>query len=391
MDFWRPYENLPNLESEKTRIEIDSGVLAENYQKLTAKLPGGCVGFSVVKADAYGHTNGICAPALYRAGCRHFAVSSVSEALALRKILHDRKNVTILILGFTPISYAGLLSLENITQCVYSLDYAKALSNAAKGEIRIHLKLNTGMNRLGFDATDPSVLDKTVSELSEVFSLPHLNVTGMFAHFARADEFTKEGDDFTRLQFDRFQAVDNALKEKGLDVKFRHVSNSAAAIRFPEFSMDGVRFGIVLYGGGDKRLTDLADTKPVMRLWTRISYIHTLHPGEGVGYGSTYTAETERTLATMPIGYADGFIRAYKDSIVTVYTKSGEKKVPLVGRICMDQCMADVTGIGAGEGDDVLLFGGDRASLDELAKKANTIDYECICLLSSRIPRVEKE
>ena len=388
---WRPYRDLPALEPEKNRIEIDTTVLEANYRSLVERLPHGCVGFAVVKADAYGHTNGICAPVLYRAGCRHFAVSSISEALALRKELSGRRNLTILILGYTPPQYAGLLSIENITQCVYSLDYAKALSNAAKGPLQIHIKLNTGMNRLGFDATEPALLPKTVGEIGEVFSLPHLSVAGMFAHFARADEFTDAGDELTRRQFERFTAVDRALLEKGFDVKFRHVSNSAAALRFPEYALDGVRFGIVLYGGGDKRLTDLAGTKPVMRLLTKISYLHTLHQGEGVGYGSTYVADGERTLATLPIGYADGFVRAYHGATVTLFTKSGAHKVPLVGRICMDQCMADVTGTDAKEGDEVLLLGGDRAALDALAAKANTIDYECFCLLSSRIPRLEKQ
>ena len=387
---WRPYRDLPSLEPEKNRIEIDTGALEANYRNLIAKLPAGCVGFAVVKADAYGHTNGICAPVLYRAGCRHFAVSSISEALALRKELSGRRNLTILILGYTPPQYAGLLSIENITQCVYSLDYAKALSEAAKGPLQIHIKLNTGMNRLGFDATDPKLLSKTADEIGEVFSLPHLSVEGMFAHFARADEFTDAGDELTRRQFERFMAVDRALREKDLDVKFRHVSNSAAALRFPEYALDGVRFGIVLYGGGDKRLTDLAGVRPVMKLYTRISYIHKLHPGEGVGYGSTYVTDSEKTLATLPIGYADGFVRAYRGSTVTLFTKSGEYQVPLVGRICMDQCMADVTGTDAKEGDEVLLFGGDRAALDALAEKAGTIDYECLCLLSARIPRVTK-
>ncbi len=388
---WRPYRDLPALEPEKNRIEIDTGILAENYRKLTATLPSGCVGFAVVKADAYGHTNGICAPALYRAGCRHFAVSSISEALALRKELSGRRDTVILILGYTPPKYAGLLALENITQCVYSLAYAKELSKAATGTIKIHIKLNTGMNRLGFDAIDKGRLAETVKEIGEVFSLPHLSVSGMFAHFARADEFTSEGDALTKLQFERFQAVDKALLDAGFDVTFRHVSNSAAALRFPEYALDGVRFGIVLYGAGDKRLTDKVGVKPVMKLWTRISYIHDLHPGEGVGYGSTYVADSEKKLATLPIGYADGFLRAYHGATVTLCTESGRHKVSLVGRVCMDQCMVDITGIDAKEGDEVLLFGEDREALDELAKKADTIDYECLCLLSARIPRVEKD
>lgn len=387
---WRPYRDLPALEPEKTRIEIDTAALVENYRKLTDTLPASCVGFAVVKADAYGHTNGICAPALYRAGCRHFAVSSISEALALRKELAGRRDAVILILGYTSPQYAGLLSLENITQCVYSLDYAKALSDASRGPLQVHIKLNTGMNRLGFDATSEKALPDTVEAIGKVFSLPHITVTGMFAHFARADEFTEAGDALTKRQFERFTATDKALLAKGFDVGFRHHSNSAAALRFPEYAMDGVRFGIVLYGGGDKRLTEQVGVRPVMRLLTKISFVHALHKGEGVGYGSTYVADGERTIATLPIGYADGFLRAYHGATVKLFTKSGTHTVPLVGRVCMDQCTIDVTGTDAKEGDDVLLFGDDRAMLDALAEKADTIDYECLCLLSARIPRMEK-
>jgi alanine racemase len=156
-------------------------------------------------------------------------------------------------------------------------------------------------------------------------------------------------------------------------------------MRFPKFALDGVRIGIMLYGGG--ALISGIDLKPVMSLYTRITHIHTLLAGEPLGYGGTYVAESDRIIATLPIGYADGFLRGYGGASVKVITSNGEREARLVGRICMDQCMIDVTGTGAEVGDTVMLFGGDRKMLEDLAKRAGTIDYECLCLISARVPR----
>lgn len=392
MPSYRPYETLPDSAERKNRLMVDPQALADNYLALAGHLPTGCAAFAVVKADAYGHTVEIAAPALYAAGCRHYAVSCISEALALRAALPSPEACTILILGYTPPESAPLLARYSITQCVFSLDYAKALSDATDGVIPIHVKLNTGMNRLGFDATDPSRADEVADEIAPLFSMPHLNVCGMFAHFAKADEFTEEGDAFTKRQFENFMAVDNALKARGLDVGFRHVANSAAAIRFPEYALDGVRYGIILYGAGDRRLSEIVPVRPAMKLITTVSQVHTVRAGQGVGYGSTDAADHDRKIVTIPIGYADGFIRAYKGATVTLVTPSGEHKIPLVGRVCMDQCMADATGVDDVKvGDRIRIFGGDRSELDALAERAGTIDYECLCLMTSRVPRMIEE
>ena len=246
------------------------------------------------------------------------------------------------------------------------------------------------MNRLGFEANSPSDAPATAKEIFEVSKLENIEITGMFTHFSEADEFTKEGDEFTRRQFECFCAVERELSKLGVKVGFRHVCNSAGALRFPEFILDGVRFGIVMYGGGDKRLTDSVGTRPVMALETVISSVHDLRKGETVGYGGGFTAERNMKIVTMPIGYADGFLRDYEGATVTVKTASGNKKLRLIGKICMDQCMADATGVEARVCDRVTLFGNDRAELDDLARRAGSIDYECLCLVSSRVPRVIK-
>jgi alanine racemase len=178
------------------------------------------------------------------------------------------------------------------------------------------------------------------------------------------------------------------LLDRGLKL-FCHACNSAAAVRFPEFALDGVRFGILLYGVCPSEHVEVC-TKPVMSLHTVISHLHKLNVGETVSYGGNYSSDEERTIATLPIGYADGFMRAFSGFNVTVQTSLGNFKAPVVGNVCMDQCMIDVTGIPASICDKVTIFGNDRMDLTRLAKLANTIEYEVLCLISARVPRIAR-
>jgi alanine racemase len=213
----------------------------------------------------------------------------------------------------------------------------------------------------------------------------------MFTHFAKADEALEADntDDMTRRQFELFTKTDDALRALGVDVKFRHVCNSAATMRFPEYHLDACRLGITLYGTHSSRYVDRYALSPVMKLCTVISHLHTLSAGESISYGGTYTANEDRLIATLPIGYADGFIRAYSGAVVTVLTSDGERRAAIRGRICMDQCMIDVTGTNAKVGDKVVIFGNTTKELTELAKMADTIEYEALCLVTSRVPRIE--
>jgi alanine racemase len=213
----------------------------------------------------------------------------------------------------------------------------------------------------------------------------------MFTHFAKADD---DGEDINndnscvRRQFDRFNAVKTALEDQGIKL-FCHVSNSAATVRFPTLALDGVRLGILLYGARSGSCFP-EGLLPVMKLKGRVVHIHTLLPGESVSYGGTFSSDEKRTIATVPIGYADGFARSYSGSEVTVHTHKGDFKAAVVGRVCMDQFMIDVTGMPVSIGDEITVFGDDPSSLAALAEMSDTIEYECLCRISARVPRIIK-
>jgi alanine racemase len=349
----------------------------------------------VLKADAYGHGADLCCRALLREGCDFFAVSCIEEAVALRHVIAaEGARADILVLGYVPPEQVSLLVDHDVIATVYSPEYARRLSASAQACsfcVRVHLKLDTGMNRIGFCAKDPSdedALRRTADELEVCAKLPGILAEGMFTHFAFAGEEDQPGQEPTearcRRQADAFFRVAALLRERGVRPDFLHLCNSAGSLRFPEYHANGVRVGISLYGTGTPELP----LRPVMRLVSRIVHLHTVLPGETVGYGGAYTADRERVVATVPIGYADGFLRGYAGALVTVQTAGGCFRAPLVGRICMDQCMLDVTGLGAREGDAVVLFGSRPRDLTDLAHRAGTIEYESLCLISGRVPRI---
>ena len=392
----RTYSTLPALSDYKAWAEVSAAALIRNYRYISdlmqKKAPGARM-IAVVKADGYCHSNEICVPAFLEAGCDFFAVSSIEEAVAVREISDKaRKHPDVLILGYTPPSAAETLARYDIIQCLISAEYAAELSRYAgrlKRAVRVHVKVDTGMNRVGFAAHSAEEIEAAADQIADAVALPGLRAEGIFSHFARSDEdLSIDPDtDLNRIQFERFMAVDEALRARGVALPMRHICNGAAAIRFPaEYALEGVRFGLWLYGVG----TDEFDEPlvPALRLKTLVAHLHPLLPGEGVGYGSTYRSEIPRVLATLPIGYADGFLRAYRDGTVTVHTKEGDVTAPLVGRICMDQCMIDVTGLPVSVGDQVTLFGVSANELAALAARGGTIEHEVLCLISSRIPRI---
>ena len=386
------------LGNHKAYAEIDSRALKHNYRIMLNDIHKNnehTVAICVLKADAYGHGAKNCCRALLEEGCRHFAVSSIEEAIDIRAVCDEAKaKAEILILGYTLPSQAALLAKYGITTSLVDADYAKALAAEARSagvRVKCHVKLDTGMNRIGFPAKNDGEIEASVAAIAEISKNPCLDVCGMFTHFAKADEALEADntDDMTKRQFELFKKTNDALISLGVDVGFRHVCNSAATMRFPEYHLDACRLGITLYGTHSSRYVDSYGLLPVMKLCTVISHIHTLSAGESISYGGTYTADEDRLIATLPIGYADGFIRAYGDAVVTVLTDTGEKKAAIRGRICMDQCMIDVTGTHAKVGDKVIIFGNTPAELTELAKMANTIEYEALCLVTSRVPRIE--
>lgn len=372
----------------RTWAEIDLDALGHNYETLTRNLPEGCRFLGVVKADAYGHGAVPIATELQKLGAGYLAVSNYEEALQLR-----RGDVTlpILILGYTPVEFAKDEAALHITQEVHSLEYGKALSQALEGSGRtltVHMKIDTGMSRLGFFAYDRP---ETVPELVELCKLPGLHVEGAFMHFAVAD--TASELEYTRMQHQRFMAVLDALKEKGIAPEIVHCANSAATIAFPEYAHDMVRPGIATYGlAPSDEMQGMADLKPLMSLKTTIAAIRPFEAGITVSYGRTYQTPGPRTIAVCPIGYADGLQRRLSGNLQFILHG---KKVPVVGRICMDMCMVDITDVPETQvGDTVTVVGtecGQTITWDDWANQLGTISYELVCDINKRVPRLYRK
>lgn len=377
----------------KTWAEIDRTALRHNWREIRRHVresAPGCRLIAVVKANAYGHGADIVAQTLVGEGCDFFAVSCVYEAVLLRETIG--RTADILLLGYSLPQDAETLWRHDIIQTIFSLEYAAELSREmsrlkASGilprtaELRTHIKLDTGMNRLGFDASDAG---GAAEQIGEALRLPHLRAEGMFTHFACADE-DRGRRGMSARQLDRFNAVEAILRARGECPPFLHCCNSAAALSLPEAYKDGVRAGVILYGmPPDGEL--LPDYRPVMTLRTRIAHIHTLRAGESVSYGATFTAERDMRIATIPIGYADGFVRRFAGASVKLPDGT---MAPVVGRICMDQCMIDIGDAPVRPGDAVTVFGGDDgAMLEALARRGGTINYEITCILTPRVPRI---
>lgn len=388
------------LGNHKTFAEINLGALKYNYKKMRDEIKRSSADtemICVLKADAYGHGAKNCCRALLEEGCRFFAVSSIEEAIDLREVCEDMGNdAEILILGYTFPYQAALLAKYNIITSLVDRAFALELADEAKRagvKVRCHLKIDTGMNRIGFLARGVDEIESTARDIAELTALRSLDICGMFTHFAKADEALEEElpHEPTRAQAERFFALDKALLNMGIDVKFRHLCNSSAAMIFPEYHLDACRLGISLYGAHPSRYADRYALKPVMKLCTVISHIHDLPAGQTVSYGGVFASDTDRKIATIPIGYADGFVRAYSGVSLSVVTSTTSFKAPVCGRICMDQCMIDVTDTDAAVGDRVVIFGNSPEDLAALAAAADTIEYECLCLVTSRVPRIAVE
>ncbi len=400
---YRLYGGLPDFPAHKTYALIHTDALAHNFSLLRETVRASAPAVrtvAVVKADAYGHGAPACVQSLLGEGCDAFAVSCIEEAVQVRETCtaYARENgipgrALVLILGYTLPTEAAALAAYGLTQALLSADYARLLSeNAAQAGVCVHchVALDTGMNRIGFPAHNEAEAEQATADILHLGSYPSLAVDGLFSHFSTADDpadavFAPQSR--TREQYARYRAVLTRLERAGARPALCHICNSAASVRLPEMYMDGVRLGILLYGVCPSPFVPVP-VVPVMELCTVISHVHTLLPGEAVSYGGCFSAGTPRTVATLPIGYADGFLRAYSGASVTVHTGAGDFSAPVIGRICMDQCMIDITDIPAVPGDTVTLFGERQEQLCALASLAGTIPYESLCLLSARVPRL---
>ncbi len=373
----------------RTWLEINTDALRANYGAIRDITSPGAKIMAVVKADAYGHGVENVVKELALCGCDWFAVSNLEEAIQVRSVCSD---CGVLILGYTPAEYAGVLALNNISQAVFDSVYADELSAQADKEgvtVSIHLKVDTGMCRLGFIYHDSERDSGTADEIARVCALPGLYPEGIFTHFARADE-EGEGEVFTRLQFDLFLSLLNELEIDGLTFEYRHCCNSAATVLFPECHLDMVRPGVILYGlAPSETVKNHLALTPAMQMKTVVSMVKDIDEDSAVSYGGTFVSKKKMRVATVPIGYADGYPRSISGN--TSMLINGHR-VPVIGRICMDQCILDVTDVDGVKPDmSVTVFGrnkGNEITVDEIAKKHGTINYEIICGINKRVPRV---
>ncbi|MBR3768798.1 MAG: alanine racemase [Clostridia bacterium] len=372
----------------RTWAQINLDAIDNNILQIKSLLSPGTLLCATVKADCYGHGYAFTAEALGEAGADWFSVSNLAEALQLRRVGIVKP---ILILGYTPPDKARELVYNDISQAVYSSDYALELSREAQKigvKVNAHIKIDTGMSRIGFLYHD-SVLDaEIIDEVADICALPGIYPEGIFTHFSSAD--TTDGELLTRLQYELFCTAADSLKQLGIEFSIRHCSNSAAILNYPEMNFDMVRAGLILYGHyPSKNARHRIKLLPVMELKTVISMVKKIPADTPVSYGGTYVSDSERVVATVPIGYADGYPRRVSNKM---YMLVNGKKAPVLGNVCMDQTVIDVTGIeGVHAGKQITVFGYDNGaylSVDEIAQNAGLINYEILCGLSRRVPRV---
>lgn len=372
----------------RTWLNIDTDALRENYGEICRKISSGAKIMAVVKADAYGHGVEYIVKELVKLGCEWFAVSNLEEAMQVKSVSPDS---CVLILGYTPPEYSVSLAVNGISQAVFNPEYAAALSADAEAngvEVRIHIKADTGMSRLGFMFHDSELDADTAKDIAAACSLPGLYPEGIFTHFALADE--ENGEVFTRLQYDLFLKLIHEVEVLGTRFELKHCCNSAATVIYPEMQLDLVRPGIILYGlAPSQYVGSHIHLKPVMQMKTVISMVKTIPAGTPISYGGTFVSDKPMKVATVPVGYADGLPRKLSGC---AYMVVNGKKVPVLGRICMDQCILDVSDIeDIHEGMSVTVFGSDIITVEDIASKCDMINYEIICGINKRVPRVFRE
>lgn len=361
--------------------QIDLAAMTHNFN--IAKATGKKV-MCVIKANAYGHGAVPCGLHLEKLGADFFAVACLAEALELREGGITRP---ILILGYTPAEYAGKLAEYSITQTVQDEQSAIELSHAAVSagvKVDVHVKVDTGMSRLGIFAQGQEAALAAANEVDRIYALPGLKVEGIYTHFSVAD--SPEQDSYTKWQLDNYNAVLSTLAAKGIYPSLRHAGNTAAIMNHPEAHFDMVRAGIMLYGMYPDGIHRTGPLKPVMTLKSRVAQIRELPAGTSVSYGRTYETRRPTRMAVITAGYADGHPRRISDSS---YDVINGRSFPQIGRICMDMHMLDITGDSSVKvGDEVSLWGGEGMTVEQVAQKVGTLNYELTCLITPRIARV---
>ena len=363
-----------------TRAVVNLDAIVNNIKAARKNLAPGTKLCAVVKANAYGHGAIPVAVTCMEAGVDYFAVALVQEAVELREAGITRP---ILVLGAMPVrpSMADICVRFNISHAVFDEERLNLLNEAGlrRGKkAKIHIALETGMHRIGVKIEEAAAFAEKVKKLEGI------EVEGAFSHFSAADGPDKSYADF---QFAQFMKGIQAMEAVGLQIPIRHICNSAGIAELPQYQLDMVRMGITLYGSLPADIKEpYRDYRPVMVLKTQVAFLKTLPAGCDIGYGRTFTTKKESRIATIPMGYADGVSRHLSNKGCMVVRG---KRAPIVGRVCMDQIMLDVTDIpDVAVGDDVIVYGGPELPAEEVATTAGTISYEMFCVLHPRIPRI---
>lgn len=362
--------------------EINLDALESNVKAIKEKLPETTDFMAVVKANAYGHGDEAVCKKLWSIGVRWFAVSNLEEALAVRDYCPDSE---IFILGYTPSELAEKLVENNIIQGVLSIEYAKELSEHALSPVRCHIKLDTGMGRIGLQCKD---IEKCGKEILSVFDLPNLSIEGIYTHFAVADSNSTGDIAYTKQQEERIIGVYDWLANNGHKLQHLHFMNSAASVTNPNPRSTLARAGILMYGLLPNAPFPVpVELKPVMTLKAGISHVKWAETGDCISYGRTYTVQKPIKIATVTIGYADGYARLLSNRASAIVHGVA---CPVIGRVCMDQLMLDITDVKdeVKPGDEAIMFGEQPLTADHLAGLYGTIGYEIICGISKRVPRI---
>lgn len=361
--------------------EVDLQALKDNFFKLQSYTKSEIM--PIVKADAYGHGALPVVKTLIACGAKRFGVALLEEALEIKTVFPQ---VTVMVIGATEENDSETLVREDIIPTIFQLNQAQALSEAAvrlKRSVRLHIKVDTGMGRIGFRATE-------IAEILKIAELPNLIIEGIFTHFATADQ---KDLSFAKKQLKSFQTVYDQLKVAGLTIPIRHTANSAGIIQFPDSHFEVVRLGISLYGlQPSAQISENIGLQPVLSWKAKVSHVKTIETGETVSYGRTFQAAYPTRVATVPVGYADGLRRALSNQGEMLIRG---RRSTIIGRICMDQTMLDVTKIpNVQVGDVVTILGKDgneHLTATEMADWMSTISYEVVCGVSKRVPRLYKE
>jgi len=371
-----------------TRAEIDLDLLGANYGAFRRRLPEGIKLLACVKANAYGHGAVPISRELEKLGADYLSVAFLDEALELR---NAGITLPILVLGYTPPQGVRTAWEHDITINVFSGEVLDTIATLDPVEftnkLKVHIKIDSGMGRLGLQPGE-----EAVDFIRRAMQIPHVEVEGMFTHFATADERDKS---YTLKQYERFQGVVDALRNQELHIPIIHTGNSAVAIDVPEVTCQMARIGIALYGlyPSDEVTKEHIQLKPILSLKTQAVWVKTVPTGSAISYGAKYITDGDERIATLPIGYADGYSRMMSHKAQVLIRG---RRVPVVGTICMDQCMVSLQTLAENAeeiqaGEEVVLIGqqsGEEITAEELADLLGTINYELVCMMANRVTRV---